>query len=964
MGDDILRHIKEARDTKAWFLSLADAQLTTLPPEIGQLTNLKGLRLGGNQLTALPPQIGQLTNLEELHIVGNRLAGLPPEIGQLTNLQTLDLRANQLAALPLEIGRLTKLQTLDLRDNQLTALPPEIGQLASLKTLYLTHNQLTALPPETGRLAELLQLTLTDNQLTALPPEISQLTNLQTLNLRNNQLTALPPEIGQLTKLRQLDLRDNPLFSPAPEIVSQGPQAILAYLREQHERGRRQWVSKLLVVGQGRAGKSAMLRSLLGLPFDPALPTTHGIQLGQLSLPHPVESGITMVLNTWDFGGQQIGHATHQFFLTNRSLFVLVWNAREGYEQARLEYWLDIIHAKAPESPVVIVAAHTDEWDADLPLTDLRASYPQIAAHCSISNTTGEGIDELREVLTDVAAGLPLMGEQWPATWLDAAEAIRERDDKHTTAQELLQAMADRGVQPGDAPILARLMHDLGDIMYYENDAELGDLVIVKPEWVSGYISRVLASKEVANNDGVFTADHMHHLWADLPPKMRDHFLRLMERFDLSYRTLDNREISLVVERLSRRAADYAPQWNAIGEAWPGREVGMRFHLHTIPPGIPTWFIARSHRFTTHIHWRFGALFADGPEHRHLALVRTNAHDRYLDLKVRGPCPVGFLTLLRDGIEVTLARFPGLPIERTIPCPGHKGQPCAHEFRYDDLQRAIEKEPPVRLIQCPVSFEDVQVARLLFGLHSRTQKDVLSRIEDIVEGTACRVDDLLTLTQREFAKQFARDQSFVESHCPPAFVLRPLGAPGWRESLVGQKMELQLWCQAPGEWHPACEKRRCVHDASPQNRDYDIDVVKGPSPEAGQYVIDVPAQWLSDIAPIVGNVVKVLKYVAPLAGPFVGVALPQYEELLKNDIKLMAELAKKLPAIEDDRAADLADDIGVHGPGPAAGAPLRALRKLLDEEDKTQVWGGLRKVLTPEHHYLWLCDYHAREYEV
>jgi internalin A len=33
-------------------------------------------------------------------------------------------------------------------------------------------------------------------------------------------------------------------------------------------------------------------------------------------------------LNVWDFGGQEIMHATHQFFLTRRSLYLLVLSGR------------------------------------------------------------------------------------------------------------------------------------------------------------------------------------------------------------------------------------------------------------------------------------------------------------------------------------------------------------------------------------------------------------------------------------------------------------------------------------------------------------------------------------------------------------------------------------------------------------------------------------------------------------
>jgi len=333
----------------------------------------------------------------------------------------------------------------------------------------------------------------------------------------------------------------------------------------------------------------------------------------------------------------------------------------------------------------------------------LRAKYPQIVGHCEISNLTGAGIEELREALTRAAADLPLMGQIWPASWLNAAEAIRAREERHITPPALWETMAAHGVPGDNAKILAQWLHELGDILYFQDDEELDDLVILKPQWVTEYISKVVESEEVIGESGIFTSVHMRELWRDLEPVIQDHFLRLMERFDLSYRTLENREISLVVERLPLDPPDYAPQWDAIRETEPCREISMKFKFNTIPAGIPTWFIARSHRFTTHIHWRNGALFAYDPERKYLALAQALPHERYLQLTVRGPNPQNFFALLKDGIEVTLRRFPGLKIDRLIPCPGHDGEPCSHEFNYAHLQRAIEKEPPVLQIQCPAS---------------------------------------------------------------------------------------------------------------------------------------------------------------------------------------------------------------------------------------------------------------------
>jgi internalin A len=926
-------------------LDLRSNHLTSLPSEIGHLSNLQSLDLMSNQLISLPSEIGQLTSLTMLHLSLNELTTLAPEIGQLTSLTMLYLGSNKLTILPPEIGQLTNLAMLYLRSNRLATLPSEIGQLTSLTMLYLRSNRLTTLPSEIGQLTNLATLDLRSNRLTSLPSEIGQLTSLQSLDLMSNQLISLPSEIGQLTNLTELNLRDNPLTSPPPEIVEQGRRAVLAYLREQLEGSRRQWISKLLVVGEGGVGKTAMLRALRGERFDPELPTTHGIRIESLELEHPTEVGVSMQLNTWDFGGQEIYHATHQFFLTTRSLFVVAWNARHGYEQGKLYYWLDAIQARAPESPVVLVATHIDERDADLPLAELRAKYPQIVGHCEISNKTGEGIEELRKALTDAAAGLPLMGETWPASWLNAAEAIRAREEKHITPQELWEIMAAHGVSGDNAKILAQWLHELGDILYYQDDEELNDIVILKPQWVTEYISEVLESEEVIGRLGIFTRAHMRELWSDLPPALQDHFLRLMEQFDLSYRTLENREISLVVERLPLDPPDYAPQWDAIREAEPCREISMRFKLNTIPAGIPTWFIARSHRFTTHTHWRNGALFADNREEsKHLALAQALPHDRYVQLTVRGPAPYNFFALLKDGIELTLRRFPGLKIDRMIPCPGHDGQPCEHEFNYAHLQKAIERDPPVQQIQCPVSFEPVSVPGLLFGLHWRLQDAVLERIDALETTVTGKQDEILTeigelraLAQREFTSIYRREQSKIDSHCPNVFVLRPRDTSGLMRAIVGRKLDLQLYCQAPGEWHPTIE--------------------------GGKYQIDDPANWIKATAPYLRKLVTVLKYAAPLAGPFVEVAWPVYKEMFKNDIKLMTELVKQLPDLEAGRELGLAEEIGGTGsPDWVSGAALRALRQLLDEKDPEQHWGGLRKVLTPEGHYLWLCEYHAQAY--
>jgi hypothetical protein len=387
----------------------------------------------------------------------------------------------------------------------------------SLGTLDLSNLQLEALPPRLAQLTNLTVLDLTGNQLTTLHEGLTQLTNLTLLALTGNQLTTLPDWLAELTALQHLLVQGNPLGSPPPEIVAGGSQSILAFIRARVNESSAQWVSKLLVVGEGGVGKTSLIKALAGDRHDPNEPTTHGLQINHLHFDHPREPSVQMRLNAWDFGGQEIYHATHQFFLTNRSLFLLLWNSRLGWEQGRLRYWLDIITARAPESPIILVATHIEGRPVDLPIDDLQRDYSMIIKNITVDNESRHGLDALRALLSDEAVKLPLMGSEWPTTWSAAAQSLRNSADKHVTPERMWQMMSAAGVSnAGQRRYLAEALHQLGDILYYEDDQELAQTVVLRPEWVNEYICKVLDSAQVAAAEGLLTRQHVRELWSDL----------------------------------------------------------------------------------------------------------------------------------------------------------------------------------------------------------------------------------------------------------------------------------------------------------------------------------------------------------------------------------------------------------------------------------------------------------------
>ena len=310
--------------------------------------------------------------------------------------------------------------------------------------LDLSELKISQLPHKIRHLTNLRRLYLDMNQLMQVPAELRQLTNLQELDMSGNQLTQVPAELGQLTNLHPLNVVDNPdLLTPPMEVVSQGTEAILSFLSELQKDNVVRYEAKVVIVGQGETGKSSLLRALRHEEFIVGLPTTHGIEVGNLQLPHPYLAKTEITLNTWDFGGQHIYHATHQFFLTRRSLYLLVWDARA--EEGRLDFWLETIRVFAPKAPVLLIATHADERAADLNYERYKTSFPQLAGHFGVSNKDGRGIDELIMAIARQAAELRLMGP-WPLSWVQAEQRLLALSDHHVDAEKYTGYCAEYGV--------------------------------------------------------------------------------------------------------------------------------------------------------------------------------------------------------------------------------------------------------------------------------------------------------------------------------------------------------------------------------------------------------------------------------------------------------------------------------------------------------------------------------------
>jgi internalin A len=893
------------------------------------------------------------------------LTAVPKSLGQLTALQELDLYNNQLTSVPESLGQLKALQELFLFNNQLTSVPESLGQLKALKWLSLSNNQLTSVPESLGQLKALQELFLFNNQLTSVPESLGQLTALQRLDLFNNQLTSVPESLGLIEKLRRLDFQGNPaLRFPPSDIAELDAVAPIRYLQAVREGEATVWESKALLVGEGSVGKTWLYEALNGR-FQggnrKADTGTVGIEIGLLPLEHPRKAGVTMCLNCWDFSGQAVNHATHQFFFSRRSLFILCWSARAGWEAGRLRRWLNNIRDRAPGASVLLVATQWDAPHADYPEKDLLRDYPQIVRAHRVSSTTGEGIARLKQDIATVAADLPLMGLRWPASWhraTAAVEQLRLRSRRHASITEVREVMAKEGLTKEDAAVLLRWLHELGEVLHFADAPELAELVMLDPQWVTKRVGEVLASRDVETAKGILTRDCLAGLWPNLDDHIRQHLLGMMDEFDLAYRIPeDSQERSIVVEKLPQNEPDYEPVWKGFAAQ---REVRLRFQLKAMHPGIPTWLIARCHRFTQNLNWLRGAVFGDHRKSpQHLALVQAYDDKRVVDFAVRGPFPPTLMTLLVDGfLDTVQRRYPGLEMERLVPCPGPGScKECKHYFKQVNLENRLTGKPPKLKIECEECGTEHEIAQLLFGLsllpavEAITAEEVKRVVTAEGETTRAHFDQGLAavkeFVQLQFIKEWNTQQLIERQSCPTVFSLYSLdGGTIFRT----EKLRLQLYCMKPGCWHPIGEKGR---------RDF------APPKEWAQGTIRFLRSFATMLRPatIAAAAIANPALAAAVAGTSVA-DMDQVRKQLDATAKLLADWEKL--SLGHDRPMDsLVSDS--RAPSLHEAVELEDLKKFLEtlfppEKPDAPPGYGLERVRTPEDHVLWLCPEHAKEY--
>lgn len=722
----LLELIEAAKYHRWQALDLTDCGLHELPNELWELSSLRMLYLG-NRL--LPEGIGDeiaSENNETEHIrwtyAKNTFHILPRGLERLKNLQVLSVAHTPIQDQeepPLLMKRLIYLEAFDCGYTRY----PRMLQIPSLRGIGFSCTG-KELGMDFSAMPNIRHLFLTGSKITTLSESIGNLRDLEILHLRDSQIQTLPQSLEVARYLTDLSVEGTPLAKTIPpEILKQSAKEVVQYILRQQSNIPKQYFneSKMVIVGQGHVGKTCILNRLIRNAYSEN-PSTEGIDI---SAWYFALKNQEYKLNVWDFGGQEIYHSTHQFFLTERSLYLLVWDALAEEEYGRIDYWLKTIQSFAGESPIIIVVNKCDKGigrirriDED----DYRARFPQIKKFFYVSCKDNVKIGALRNYIKTQAIRLPLMRTTWIPAWMAIRRELEQLSAQKNfiSYQEYLALCASKDVGEDEALSLVKYLHDLGIVLYYHDDPLLKNLVILSSEWGTDAVYKILDEQErlLKGRNGILYTQDLPKIWKNktqYPPDLHPYLLNLMGKFQLAFSLDATASSYLVAELLNNKAIDLKWRFEF------GETLRFRYEYDFLPAGVMTRFIVAINAYLETIDgvkqcWRKGAYLRHRTAY---ALIRLhdNITERCIQIDVSGEQPRDrqeLLTKIRLVFDEMNGQFSQIKVTKRIPCICAKN--CDFLFDYETLLRAEYMGKDT--IECHTSLRNVSIKKLLDGVDS------------------------------------------------------------------------------------------------------------------------------------------------------------------------------------------------------------------------------------------------------
>lgn len=642
---------------------------------LSKLTNLKYLFLGGNQIKELTP-IAKLSELRTLIVWGNPLYEITcfhelpnleefycQKIGikdltfvkKFRNLIRLVASGNVVEDIRF-LQELKKIRYIDLENNQIQDISP-LDKLESFVHVFLAHN-------------------LVRNISRSIAEKFGWLANTRRpISLRFD-----------VPKNFNLSIDDNKLEYPPQSVLDLGAETVRDYYETSEKFGHAPLSEgRIIVIGDGSAGKSSLIERILYDTFEQGKNQTNGIKIQQLDLQH--QDGRKLLFHIWDFGGQEIQHAVHKFFFTEGCLYILVLDNRKEEEP---EYWLQQIESLGGSAPVLVVFnKHDDNANEIADRKFLKEKYSNIIGFFNTSCKTGSGIEHLKEQLYIEVVKLPTVDEQFPNNWFQIKKLIEQctSGEQHYLDFQRYKGICEKNNASSEQTqkLLLKYFTTIGAVTWF-GDTYLNFLHVLSPAWITQGVYKIITAKRTSELQGKINISDFEFLLSPIGEKDyiydKTHYgyiLSMMKKFDLCY-TPDDKQILIPSAFGKVPKIEYAD--------FRGSEI--RTYILQFKDYMP---LALIHRFIAkrlpdsydNNYWYSGIVLVDNKSNS-LAMIHADKEAKRIYVRIKGEAKLGMWEHVRRELFSITSSYANINYDELVSLDDRAESTVAYEDLISHIQ--------------------------------------------------------------------------------------------------------------------------------------------------------------------------------------------------------------------------------------------------------------------------------------
>lgn len=729
LGINNLSDISSLKDLKAIsYLDLSSNKRINYYLSLKELRGLTLLGLEKNEIGDIS-FLSELKGLKSLDLANNKIIDTLP-LKELKSLSSLDLSDNKELndfSFLLELENLTSLDLSSCEKIDYSIL----SELHKLTSLGLNKNKIE----DTSflkKIKNLISLNLKSNQIT----DISFLYEFKYLDfadLSNNKITTLPENITEFNLKLVIDgkeepseeainLKGNPIESPPLEFVRQGIDSIKNYFSQIKNNSKMEYFheSKLFLIGTESKFKNLILDIMNNSDFAQSKENPYAENISILKWDKPVEKKES------DINRKEIYDSTHQFFISENSLYLYITKGGNDWNQKDFEIWLELIAKFTGNSLIIFIQIKTNSSEANINITINKELYPNIRLDPYRITTTNnlefkaenkEELVQFREYIFNTIHERKLFDivEKIPETHIKIYQEIKElrKNKKCISLQGYFEICKKYLLSESQALSLSGYFHRKGVFLHFQNEIGLKTIIFLNREWITTALFNLFNNEKIKNQFGKFTDDDLREIW-----KVEDYYalLPLLKnpRFKICF--LDKKGFYLIPQLFSNARLTFDLQL-AKGS------LSYQFKYERMPIGIISQLIISMHeKIQDDNYCRTGILFKDN---KSKALVIEDQDRKIISIRTARKQDKDLLSDINKEIR-KINNFFGigkLSVIESVGCNCNQCQKTEKQYFFE--KRLIDKylEKNKKQIVCENSIENVNIDSLGVEIDTANEED-------------------------------------------------------------------------------------------------------------------------------------------------------------------------------------------------------------------------------------------------